>query len=244
MSAQLEHRHTSEAIRSRLHRKPRISYLRDWIYGGIDGVVTTFAVVASVVGADMPSAVVLVLGLANLVADGFAMAAANYSATRAERDEYDHLLAIEHKHIAVIPAGEREEIRQIFAEKGFSGDELERIVAVITSNEARWTKTMMMEEYGLAPSPRSPALAGGSTLCAFILCGLAPLLSYLEAGGFTASIIATGFAFFAIGAAKSHWSLISWWRSGLKTLFIGMVAAALAFLVGLLFKTLFHGSIR
>jgi VIT1/CCC1 family predicted Fe2+/Mn2+ transporter len=135
--AELEHSHTNEAIRARLTRDPSINYLRDWIYGGIDGVVTTFAVVAGVVGADLPAAVVLVLGLANLVADGFAMAAGNYTGTQAERDDYDRLLAVERRHIATIPDGEREEIRQIFAGKGFSGDELERIVAVITSDDSR-----------------------------------------------------------------------------------------------------------
>lgn len=119
MELELEHSHTREAIRARLARDPGISYLRDWIYGGMDGVITTFAVVAGVVGADLPSRVVLVLGLANLVADGFAMAAGNYSGTQAERDDYDRLLAVERKHIAVVPDGEREEIRQIFAGRAF-----------------------------------------------------------------------------------------------------------------------------
>jgi VIT1/CCC1 family predicted Fe2+/Mn2+ transporter len=165
---ELEHGHTSEAIRARLARDPRISYLRDWIYGGIDGVVTTFAVVAGVVGADLPSRVVLVLGLANLVADGFAMAAGNYSGTQAERDDYDRLLAVEHKHIAMVPDGEREEIRQIFGGKGFLGDQLERIVDVITADDSRWAKTMVVEEYGLAPTPKSPALAAVSTFAALL----------------------------------------------------------------------------
>src|ERR1700722_14548088 len=123
----LEHSHTKEGIRARLARDTRPNYLRDWIYGGIDGTITTFAVVAGVVGADLPGSVVLVLGLANLVADGFAMGAGNYSATKAEVDDYRRLLAIERKHIALEPGGEREEIRQIFALKGFAGAELERI---------------------------------------------------------------------------------------------------------------------
>jgi VIT1/CCC1 family predicted Fe2+/Mn2+ transporter len=153
MPVKLEHGHTREAIQARLAQDPRINYLRDWIYGGIDGVVTTFAVVAGVVGADMPSAVVLVLGLANLVADGFAMAAGNYTGTQAERDDYDRLLAVERRHIATVPAGEREEIRQIFAGKGFSGDDLERIVAVITSDTPRWAKTMGSRNTGCLPPP-------------------------------------------------------------------------------------------
>ncbi len=100
--------------------------MRDWIYGAIDGGVTTFAIVAGVVGANLPSAAVLLLGFANLVADGFAMAASNYSGTKVERDEYKRVLDIEQKHIALEPEGEREEIRQIFAAKGFAGDDLER----------------------------------------------------------------------------------------------------------------------
>jgi vacuolar iron transporter family protein len=99
VEVKLEHSHTREAIHAPLAGDPRISYLRDWIYKGIDGVVTTFAVVAGVVGADLPSRIVLILGVANLVADGFAMAAGNYSGTQAERDDYDRLLAVERSRI-------------------------------------------------------------------------------------------------------------------------------------------------
>ena len=240
MTTELEHSHTKEEIRARLARDPGISYLRDWIYGGIDGVVTTFAVVASVVGADLSSKVVLVLGVANLVADGFAMAAGNYSGTQAERDDYNRLLAVERNHIAVVPDGEREEIRQIFAGKGFSGDNLERIVDVITADESRWAKTMVVEEYGLAPTPKSPALAALSTFAAFTLCGLVPLVTYLWAGRLVPCVVATGVVFFAIGAIKSRWSLTTWWLSGSGTFCIGMFAAALAFWVGFGLRTLFN----
>jgi VIT1/CCC1 family predicted Fe2+/Mn2+ transporter len=138
----LEHVHTREAIQERLAHDTHGNYLRDFIYGGIDGTVTTFAIVAGVAGAAMPGSVVLVLGFANLIADGFAMGAGNYSGTKADLDDYNRLLAIERKHIAIEPSGEREEIRQIFAGKGFGGAELERIVDVITFDESggrkRW----------------------------------------------------------------------------------------------------------
>jgi len=129
----------------------------------VDGAVTTFAIVTGVAGADLPITVVLILGFANLLADGFAMAASNYCGTKAERDDYKRVLGIERKHIALVPDGEREEIRQIFAAKGFSGDDLKRIVTVITSDQSLWAKTMAVEEYGLSPAPRSPALASLST---------------------------------------------------------------------------------
>src|SRR5688572_10784944 len=114
----LEHAHSRDEIRRRLSARPKESYLRDWVYGGIDGAVTTFAVAAGVAGANLPSKVVLILGFANLLADGFSMAVANYSGTKTEREQYERLAAIERKHIAVDPDGEREEIRQIFGKKG------------------------------------------------------------------------------------------------------------------------------
>ena len=234
----LEHSHTREAIRERLARGPHSNYLRDWIYGGIDGAVTTFAVVAGVAGAELTATVVLVLGFANLLADGLAMAASNYIGTKAERDDYDRVLGIERKHIALVPDGEREEIRQIFAGKGFAGSDLERIVTVITADRGLWAKTMAVEEYGLAPTGRSPVLAALSTFAAFILCGLLPLITYLSSGGLAWCVAAAGATFFGVGAIKSRWSPQAWWRSGFETLAIGLSAAAVAFAVGFGLKAL------
>jgi VIT1/CCC1 family predicted Fe2+/Mn2+ transporter len=234
----LEHIHTREAIQERLAHETQGNYLRDWIYGGIDGTITTFAIVAGVVGASMPGSVVLVLGLANLIADGFAMGAGNYSGTKAELDDYRRLLSIERKHIAIEPSGEWEEIRQIFAAKGFGGAELERIVDVITSDEERWAKTMAVEEYGLSPALKSPVRAALSTSAAFVLSGLVPLISYLIAYSLTACVVATGLVFFGIGAAKSRWSLAGWARSGAETLLIGMSAAGLSFAIGYALRAL------
>ena len=233
----LEHNHTREEIQKRLARDAHGSHLRDWIYGGIDGTITTLAIVAGVIGAELPGTVVLVLGLANLVADGFAMGAGNYSATKAEVDDYRRLLAIERRHIALEPDGEREEIRQIFGGKGFSGVELERIVDVISSDVDLWAKTMAVEEYGVSPAIRSPSLAALNTSVAFVLCGLVPLVSYLVAYSLTWCAVATGVVFFCIGAAKSRWSLAGWAKSGLETLLMGTSAAGLSFLIGFGLKT-------
>jgi hypothetical protein len=120
----MEHEHSEQAIAKRLSGAPSFSYLRDWVYGGIDGAVTTFAIVAGVVGAQLSNRVVLILGIANLVADGFSMAAGNYRGTKTEHEEQAHLRAIEERHIDAVPEGEREEIRQIFKGKGFHGHDL------------------------------------------------------------------------------------------------------------------------
>jgi vacuolar iron transporter family protein len=240
MASSLEFDHSSEAIRLRLTEGAGANYLRDWIYGAIDGGVTTFAIVTGVVGANLPSAVVLLLGFANLVADGFAMAASNYVGTKAERDDYRRVLDVEHRHIALVPEGEREEIRQIFAAKGFAGDDLERIVHLISCDPALWAKTMAVEEYGLSPTLRSPVLAALNTFAAFILCGVIPLVTFLVVGDLGSCVAATGATFFGVGAIKSRWSLVTWWWSGLGTLAIGMSAAAIAFAIGYSLRVFFH----
>ena len=236
----MEHDHSPEAIRNRLSAGPRHSYLRDWVYGGIDGSVTTFAVVAGVVGGQLPPAVILVIGMANIIADGFSMAASNFLGTKTEHDEIKHLEQIENRHIDEFPEGEREEVRQIFKARGFEGEDLERVTELITSDRTRWVRTMLTEEYGLPKEVRSPWLAAISTFSAFIICGLAALIPFLFGLPFPlvfASIL-TGCVFFAIGSLKSLWSTVSWWRSGFGTLGVGSAAASLAYIVGVLLRGL------
>ena len=235
--SELEHDHSTEAIAERIG-SVKHNYVRDWIYGGIDGAVTTFAIVSGVAGAELSTGIVMILGFANLAADGFSMAASNYLATRAEIDDYRRLEKIEYRHIAVAPEGEREEIRQIYRDKGFEGRDLENAVELITSDKDRWVQTMLTEEYGLPAEIRSPWIAAFSTFSAFIICGLIPLLPYLfwSADLFVISSIMTGVTFFIIGSVKSRWSTANWARSGFETFFVGALAAGLAYGAGALLK--------
>src|SRR5687768_8567475 len=105
----MEHEHSTEAIAARLAAGPQQNYLRDWIYGGIDGAVTTFVVVSGVVGARLSPWIILVMGFANLLADGFSMAASNFLGTKAEQEDLKRLEAIEYRHVDLEPEGEREE---------------------------------------------------------------------------------------------------------------------------------------
>jgi len=236
----LEHEHSPAAIQRRLEQGPRLSYLRDWIYGGIDGAVTTFAVVSGVVGANLPSSVIIILGVANLFADGFSMAASNFTATKTEHHELERARTIEERHIRIDPKGEIEEVRQIFMNKGFEGEDLDAIVRGIVSNEKLWVDTMLTEEYGLPLEVRTPILSAVSTFAAFQICGLIPLLPFLAGTGnpFALAAIFTGLTFFGIGSAKSRWSIIPWWKSGLETFVIGAAAAVLAFGVGYILQGL------
>jgi VIT1/CCC1 family predicted Fe2+/Mn2+ transporter len=238
--------HTPAAIRERLQNGPAPSYLRDFVYGAIDGAITTFAVVSGGAGAGLSSGIVIVLGCANLIADGFSMAVGNYLATRSEREVIDRARRIEEEHIDLYPAGEREEVRQIFESKGFSGAALADAVSIVTSDRQRWIDTMLQEEYGLTLTHRSPTRAAVVTFAAFLLVGAVPLLpfaiQFLNPPGplnpYVMSAALTAASFFATGAIKARFVMRSWLWAGAETLLVGCAAAALAYIVGALLRGL------
>ena len=246
---QLRQSHTPEAVSNRLRSAPTQSYLKDLIYGGTDGAVTTFAVVSGVAGAGMSEAIIIVLGLANLIADGFSMAVSNFLGTRAEHQQREQKRKEERRHIELLPEGEREEIRQIFEKKGFSGDELDRIVSTICNDKERWIDTMIQEEHGLSLTGPSPWKAALATLLAFIVVGTIPLIIFLwnllasapHPDPFIFSAWSTGFAFFSIGAFKGRFLNQSWFISGIETFLIGSSAAILAYATGFLLRGLVDG---
>jgi len=179
---QLRGEHHPEAIRIRLDGKIGHGCLGDAVFGAIDGCVTTFAVVASAMGAELNNSVVLILGFANLVADGFSMAVSNYLGTKSERERVEQARQAEQRHILHVPEGEREEIRQIFARKGFTDDVIEKIVEVISTNSQLWVDTMLSEELGLQVSGRHPLRAATATFAAFVVIGFVPPLTFLIPG--------------------------------------------------------------
>ncbi len=242
--AALAEEHTPAAIHARLRSDTEHSYLRDFVLGAMDGTVTTFAVVAGVAGASMSTSVAIVLGIANLLADGFSMAAGNYISTKTDRQVVDHARRVEEMHVETVPDGEREEVRQIFAAKGFSGPLLDEIVTVITDDRRRWVDTMLTEELGLRLDSPSPIRAAISTFVAFVLVGIVPLLPLLFAGQasaqaiFMASAAATAVAFLIVGMARGIVLRKNLLHSGLETLLIGALAAGLSYGVGILLNAL------
>lgn len=216
----------------------RVSYLKDAVFGAIDGTVTTFAIVAGVVGANLPFKVIVALGIANVLADGFSMAAGNYSGTKAELDNMRRLREVEARHIREVPEGERAELRGILTQKGLSGDVLAAAVDAISKRREVWIDLMLVEKHGVLPQDPHPMRAAIATFVAFLLAGMVPLFPYLFGleEPFRWSIVLTAFTFAAVGALKSRWSLEPWWRSAGETLLIGGAAAMIAYVVGTFFR--------
>ncbi|HCO60733.1 MAG TPA: hypothetical protein DIT58_11150 [Porticoccaceae bacterium] len=238
--------HTPDKIADRLEAGPGSVYLKDFVYGAVDGAVTTFAIVAGVAGAGLSAGVIIVLGFANLLADGFSMAVSNYLGTRAENQLREQTRARELDEIKKWPEGEREEIRQIYLGKGFDGELLDQVVEVITSDAERWVDTMLQEEHGMALQDHDAGKAGLATFVSFGLVGLIPLLPYLlnwimpgsVASTFFWSSVLTGIAFFWVGALKARFVNQGWPVGGIETVAVGGLAAAMAYYIGVLLKGL------
>ena len=214
-------------------------YLGEFVYGGIDGSVTTFAVVAGAAGANLESSIIIILGFANLIADGFAMSIGSYLSTKSEKENYEKHKSIEYWEVDNLPEKEREEIREIYEAKGFEGELLDKVVDVITKDKDRWVDVMMKEELEMSEETKSPLAMGAVTFLSFLLFGFIPLLIYvvdyfspLANDLFLISSVLTGICFFLIGYLKSAVTNSSLFRGVLETLLLGGAAATLAYYIG------------
>lgn len=238
----LSRAHEPAKVRERLAAEGGRGHLGDAVLGAIDGGITSFAVVAGAVGGGFSSLVVVILGFASLLADGFSMAVSNYLGTRSESEAAERAHREELRHIEEIPEAQREELRATFAAKGFEGETLERIVETITRDHELWATTILQEEFGLQPGESErPLRSGATTFASFLVVGAIPLLPFLAPWltprqAFGASCAATALAFLGVGLAKS-WALgQSRMRAGLETLLTGGCAALLAYAAGALLR--------
>jgi VIT1/CCC1 family predicted Fe2+/Mn2+ transporter len=237
--------HQPEMIRQRLSQGPKRQNISDAVLGGIDGCITTFAVVSGSVGAGFPSSVAVVLGFANLFADGFSMAISNYESSKAEQEFFESIRKSEKSHIDEIPEGEREEVRQIYKAKGFNGELLEKIVDTITADKRIWLEVMLVEEHGLSKTSPTPMISAGVTFIAFISVGAIPLIPYIVSSiemtqQFMISTFLAGTMFFLIGMVKSLALDKPVFMSGLRTLLTGGTAAALAYFTAYFLREVFN----
>ncbi len=223
-------------------------YLGEFVYGGIDGSVTTFAVVAGSAGAGLDSSVILILGFANLFADGFSMSVGAYLSAKSERENYEKHRKQEYWEIENMRASEIEEVREIYRNKGFEGELLDQVVAKITEDKDRWVDEMMTGELEMMLDQKSPFMIGSMTYVSFILVGLIPLATYvvefrgqITGNPFLWTSIFTLLAFILIGFLKSHVTQTSRWRGIFETVALGVIAAVVAYFVGDLLESLITG---
>ena len=222
--------------------EPHISrggnYIKDVVFSANDGLITTFAVAAGAAGAGMTSSVVIVLGLANMLADGLAMALGSYLGSKSRADFEKNSLKIEKKEIVEIPEKEREEIRAIAVKRGIPADSISVWGKIITSNKRVWVDEMMVWELGIIPGQKTfPIHHAIATFVAFVAAGFLPLIPYIfnfPGNKFYAAIFTTAIALFSVGSARVRITGKNWLRSGIEMLLVGGTAAAAAYIVGLI----------
>ena len=244
LTKQAHDRSRNEALEE--HQQAQGKYIRSLIYGGLDGIITTFAVVAGVAGASLSPAVVLILGFANLIADGLSMAIGAYLSTKAE-SEYNRaekrreLWEVEH-----YPEGEKREMVELYIEKGLAKEDAGKVTDILSKNKDAWVSVMMVEELGIVESDDSPLKNAMVTFVSFAVFGFVPLLAYvlsrmlpaLQTATFLISCVLTGLTLFTLGALKVRITTRNWLTSGLEMLIVGGLAAAAAYGIGLLISTI------
>lgn len=221
-------------------------YLREFVYGGIDGAVTTFAVVSGGFGANLDPGILIILGFANLLADGFSMSVGAFLSAKSEQDNFTKHEKIEYWEIENLPEVEREEIADIYRAKGFKGELLEKVVDQICSNKDLWVAEMMKDELNMMREGKSPFKIGLATLISFIIVGFIPLMVYLwdfffptDLNIFLWTSILTGLSFLIVGWLKGFVNQTSALRSISETVALGLLAAVVAYYVGDVLESFF-----
>ena len=225
----------------RIHAFGNGTSLRDAMLGLNDGLVAAFAVTSGVAGAFSSNKIVVMAGLAEMLGGGVSMGLAAFASARAHREFYRSEEQRERDEIRKWPERERDEIRSIYRDKGFSGQLLDQIVSHITADPTRWRGVMMREELGFGAEVMEPPLRSALTVGGAYLVGAAmPLLPYMfiePAIGILISALATIIALFVVGVAKTMLTARPWLRSGLESMTVGAVAAAVTYSVGRAFGT-------
>ncbi len=223
-------------------------YLGEFVYGGIDGAVTTFAVVSGAVGAGLNNKIIIILGFANLLADGFAMSVGAYLSSKSVKDNYNKHKAIEYWEVDNLPEIERKEVEDIYRNKGFKGDLLQQVVNTITADKDLWVDVMMKDELMMSEERKSPFIMGFVTYMSFISIGLIPLIIYVwdyianfPGNLFVWTSILTSIAFIFIGFLKTYVTQTSKLKGILETVILGVLAAMVSYFVGDILEGIISG---
>ncbi|MCJ7659060.1 MAG: VIT1/CCC1 transporter family protein [Anaerolineales bacterium] len=216
------------------------SVLADVILGGQDGLVNVLGIVLGVAAATQDARIVLVAGLAATFAESVSMAAVAYTTSLAETAHYESELEREYRHVRIVPAVEKGEVREIYRQKGFEGELLDQIVEKITDDEEVWVGVMMSEEHQLTPTKRRDALRSALIVgIAAVVGSLIPLTPFFFLPVITSiwvSLVIAALTLFVVGAYKARTTVGSPGKSGLEMAVIGIISALVGYLVGLLLR--------
>lgn len=214
--------------------------LRAAIFGVNDGLVSNLSLIMGVTGAHQSNKVILVAGVAGLLAGAFSMGGGEYVSMRVQRELFERLLHIEAHELATEPEEEHEELREIYVQRGFPPDLAQQLTEVVMADPKVALDTHAREELGLDPEELgSPWGAAISSFVMFTLGAAVPLLPFVLGSGTAAvlaAIAASGAVLFAVGAGMSLLTGRPAWLSGGRMLLIGGTLAAITYFVG----TLFH----
>src|SRR3989344_3804285 len=220
-------------------------YIKSFVYGGLDGIITTFAVVAGVTGASLNAGIVLILGFANLTADGISMAFGDYLSTKAEK-EYGRAERKKEEKAVQSPKIEKKSLIKIFFDQGFSRKDSESIAGVVCKNKKACVDIMLSYELGIGKKRQNPFKNALITFSSFVLFGFIPLIAYVFSKSisifrhdtFLIASLFTGLTLFSLGAAKCRVTGMNWIRSGTEMLLVGGLAAFAAYFIGYSISTI------
>lgn len=242
---------TANNLQLKHRTSPVAEYFKEVVYGGVDGIITTFAVVSGFSGAAMSSdttaqasfVIVLLFGLANLFADAVSMGLGNFLSVRSEQDQYRILREKEKMLIRQEPEREVGETVHLMMEKGFNEEEAETLARIYSNNEEYWLDFMMANEYEMSdPRGDNPVLTGFTTFLSFVVFGAIPIIPFFFLSNLQASTIfqistaGTFMALVVLGLLK--WKVVGTGilRSVLEIVIVGSTAAIIAFWVGTFFQ--------
>ena len=215
------------------------NWLRDVILGGQDGLVNILGIILGVIAGGGARVVLLSAGFAAAITESISMGAVGWTSALSERDYYQAERARERAEIDATPEAERQELRDIYAAKGFAGNLLDQVVDTITANRDRWLATMMDEELHLQPVESPDILRSAIVITIATLIGhLIPLVPFLcmpTTSALITAIVLSALVLFGVGVYEAVTLVGNWRTKGLQMVLIGLGAAAIGFLIGHLF---------
>jgi len=217
------------------HRTGSGGFLRNVVYGFNDGLTANFGLVAGVIGAAVAPHVVVVSGVAGMIADALSMGSSGYLAAKSEREVYEHEIEMEREEIRMMPDVEREELALLYEAKGIDRDNAQRMAREVMTNPERALDEQVREELKIGDAHTTPMKEGWITGTATAVGALIPVAPFfiLDSGpAVWASLGISMASHFAIGAARSVFTGRGVFRSGLDMFVVGLGVAGVGYFVG------------